>query len=46
MNQQYETLQDEYLIVIDKVRSLEDEVSKLKVLLLEHGVDILDEEQF
>lgn len=46
MKHQYESLKNKYLIVTGKVRSLEDEVSKLKLLLLEHGVDIWNEEQF
>lgn len=44
--QRYEELQDEYIAAMFKVRNLEDEVEKLKKLLMEHGVDLLNTELF
>lgn len=46
LKQRYEALQDEYLDALYKVRSLEDEIDKLKGMLLEQGVNFLNQEPF
>lgn len=44
--QQFETLKDEYIAAMYKIRDLEDEVKKLKGMLLERGVVISDSDAF
>ena len=44
--QRFEGLQEEYLAVMYKVRSLEDEIEELKGMLKERGVDLSIHEGF
>lgn len=38
LNQRYEALKDEYIATMGKMRNLEDEVEKLKGILLKEGI--------
>lgn len=46
LKQQYDALKDEYIDAMFKMRGLEDEVAKLKTMLMERGVDLLSSELF
>jgi hypothetical protein len=46
LKQRFQSLKDEYIAAMYKIRTLEDEVKELKDMLLEHGVVISDSETF
>lgn len=46
LKQRYEELQDEYLVAMSRIRTLEDEVENLMKILLESGVKLQDPEPF